>query len=97
MMSRMTAGRFRSLFKHAWSRYAIALLLAATLLAATPAISHAASSSDDDEEVVDGRLYGYEKKVDLGSSTALQWVLLMILGVVCIAPLFMSAKRTHLD
>ena len=97
MMSHMTAERLRSMFKHAWSRYAIALLLAVTLFAATPAVSHAASSSDDDEEVVDGRLYGYPKKVDLGSSTALQWVLLMILGVVCIGPLFMNAKRTHLD
>lgn len=97
MIGRMTAERLRSLFKHAWSRYALALFLAITLFAATPAVSHASSSDDDDEEVVDGRLYGYAKKVDLGSSTALQWVLLMILGVVCIGPLFMNAKRTHLD
>jgi len=97
MMTYMTAERLRSLFKTAGARYVMAVLLALVLLAATPTVSHAASSSDEDEELVDGRLYGYSKKVDLGSSTALQWVLLMILGVVCIGPLFMNAKRTHLD
>jgi hypothetical protein len=46
----------------------------------------------------DGRLEGYGKEVTLdGGSTALTWLLLIFLGVVCLGVLFKNARRSHLD
>ena len=60
-----------------------------------PAVALAAS---DDEKLANARLQNYIKPVTVeSSSTALTWLLLAVLGVVCIAVVFKSAKRTHLD
>ncbi len=70
------------------------LCLAIVLLAAAPGSVRA----DDEPEVYDARLQGYEQTVQLqSSSTALTWLLLVALGVVCVSVLFKDAKRTHLD
>jgi hypothetical protein len=46
----------------------------------------------------DGRLEGYGKQVTLdGGSTALTWLLLIFLGLICLVVLFKNARRTHLD
>ena len=52
----------------------------------------------EDEPVLDARLEGYKENVKLpDSTTALTWMLLVALAVLCIAVLFKNAKRTHMD
>ena len=49
-------------------------------------------------EPYDGRLEGYTKEVTLDAgSTALVWLLLIFLGVICLGVLFKNARRSHLD
>jgi hypothetical protein len=46
----------------------------------------------------DGRLEGYGKQVTLDAgSTALTWMLLIFLGLICLGVLFKNARRSHLD
>jgi hypothetical protein len=46
----------------------------------------------------DGRIEGYGKQLTLDAGTsALTWLLLIFLGVVCLGVLFKHARRTHLD
>ena len=48
--------------------------------------------------IYDARLEGYENNVTLDAGgTGLTWLLLVVLGVLCIGVLFKSGKRTHLD
>ena len=68
--------------------------LAAVVTVISPAM---ALAQDDDRPIVDARLEGYPSNVSLEGSTALMWVLLLILGIICVGPLFMNSKRTHLD
>ena len=70
------------------------LLLGAGLVFA-PVTVHAA---DDDEERIEVREQMYPKgvKTEKGS-TALTWMLLFFLAIVCVSVLFKNAKRTHLD
>jgi len=57
-----------------------------------------AAALADEGESPDARLIGYNPNVALeGGSTATTWLLLIGLAIVCIAPLFMNARRTHLD
>jgi len=52
----------------------------------------------DDSKVYDGRLEGYPRSVTLElGGTALSWMLLVGLGILCLGALFKSAKRSHLD
>ena len=54
--------------------------------------------ADDESTSYDARIEGYAQKVQLDSgSTALVWLLFVVLGVLTIAVLFKDAKRTHLD
>ena len=54
--------------------------------------------ADDENTSYDARIEGYTQKVQLDSgSTALTWLLFVVLGVLTIAVLFKDAKRTHLD
>ena len=77
-------------------RWMMAAALALVLVASAPA--HAASSDDEESTPPDARLMGYEKGVVLESSTtALTWVLLIVLTIVTLGVLFKDAKRTHLD
>ena len=51
------------------------------------------------EILPDGRLIGYPdgKNVIAQPSAATAWFLLLGLGLVTIGPLFLNARRTHLD
>jgi hypothetical protein len=52
----------------------------------------------DEKKIYDARLEGYENNVTLDAGgTGLTWLLLVVLGVLCIGVLFKSGKRTHLD
>lgn len=54
--------------------------------------------AQESENPVDVRLIGYKKSVVLdASSTATTWLLMIALMIVCVAPLFMNARRSHLD
>jgi hypothetical protein len=75
------------------SRLHTCVIWAAAMLA--PAASTLAQEADDSP---DARLVGYTPNVALeGGSTATTWLLLVGLAIVCIAPMFMNARRTHLD
>lgn len=71
------------------------------LLAIVPfltVVPHALADDDENSKVYDARLEGYGTSMTLdGSSTALLWLLLVILGAITIGVLFMDAKRSHLD
>ncbi len=75
-------------------RWLAALCLALTLLAwMAPA-----ALADDEPEVYDARLLGYDKTTQLdSSSTALIWLLLIVLIVLCVGVMFKDARRSHLD
>jgi hypothetical protein len=52
----------------------------------------------DEKKIYDARLEGYENNVTLDAGgTGLTWLLLVVLGALCIGVLFKSGKRTHLD
>jgi hypothetical protein len=54
--------------------------------------------ASDEPEVYDARLQGYTQTVQLDiASTALIWLLLIVLGALCLGVLFKDAKRSHLD
>jgi hypothetical protein len=55
-------------------------------------------AAEDAPEVYDARLQGYTNNMQLDAgSTALTWLLLIALGILCLGVLFKDAKRTHLD
>jgi len=61
---------------------------------AVPAMALAA----DDEKLPDARIQNYTKTVSVPEGgTALTWLLLIFLALICLAALFKNAKRTHLD
>jgi len=76
------------------------LLLGAFVLYCTLAtpLSVWARSDDSDSSVYDARVQGYATPVQLDSgSTALTWLLLIVLAAIAIGVLFKDAKRSHLD
>ena len=57
-----------------------------------------ALAQESEREILDARLEGYPVNVTLeGGSTALTWVLFIVLAVLALGGLFKNAKRTHLD
>ena len=60
----------------------------------TPSMAWAA----DDEKLPEARIQNYTKVVSLPEGgTALTWLLLILLTVICLSAMFKNAKRTHLD
>jgi hypothetical protein len=56
------------------------------------------ATAQDDKEPYDARLEGYTNNVTLdGGSTGLTWILLLVMGAICLGVLFKSSGRTHLD
>ena len=54
--------------------------------------------AQDEDKIYDARLEGYGTKLTLdNSSTALMWLLLVVLTAMCVGVMFKNAKRTHLD
>lgn len=79
------------------TRFLIIVLSCLSLFAA-PARVSASSSDDSESKSYDARLEGYASKVTVdSSSTALTWLLVIILGGICVAVMFMNPKRSHLD
>jgi hypothetical protein len=76
----------------------LGLCCALLLVLSTPVMT-LARNSEPDREIVDARLEGYDKiNVTLSSgSTALTWILLLVLCGLCVAVMFKDAKRSHLD
>ena len=79
----------------------LAKMLAIAFAILVPLATFASSSDDEGGDGIDARLKGYKDGGSLAlkdaSGTALMWILLVILAVLCIGVLFMNAKRTHLD
>ena len=77
------------------ARRVIAFYAAALSLLATPL---AALAQDDEKAYFDARLEGYNQIVTLeGGSTALTWVVFIILAVIALGGRFKDAQRTLLD
>jgi hypothetical protein len=77
-----------------WRKLFLSACLVMTLVLCTPLKVLA----DEAPPVYDARLEGYKVNVQLDSgSTALTWLLLIALGVLCLGVLFKDAKRSHLD
>ncbi len=51
----------------------------------------------DDEKKIDARTINYPNVNNEPLSTALTWLLMVVVALVALAGLFKSAKRTHLD
>ncbi|HEV8378018.1 MAG TPA: hypothetical protein VGP99_04150 [Tepidisphaeraceae bacterium] len=61
-------------------------------------LSPAMALAADDEKLPDARIQNFTKVVTVPEGgTALTWLLLIFLSVICLAALFKNAKRTHLD
>jgi hypothetical protein len=96
MMSRMTLAVRRSGFVRSFRKSIAAVLLAVSLIASTPQSARAAS--DDDVVHYDARVQGYSPDMELkSSSTGGCWILLIFMGVICVAVIFKDARRSHLD
>ena len=71
-----------------WTAFAFIVLAVAPL----------ASRAAEEKEPYDGRLEGYGKVVTLDTGgTALDWLLVVGLGVLALGGMFKSANRSHLD
>lgn len=78
----------------------IILIMMLAPILAIPAATYASNSDDEDQPKIDARLDGYKDgNVALkdASGTGLTWVLLIVLGGLCIGVMFMNSKRSHLD
>ena len=54
--------------------------------------------AQEEVERMDARLLGYPKEYwQVPPGTAGAWAVLVVLGLVCLGPLFLNSKRTHLD
>ena len=73
------------------------LCTAATLIIVfSPAM--ALAQDEENSKVYDARLEGYPSNVTLdSSSTALLWLLMIVLAAMCVGVMFKNARRTHLD
>lgn len=80
-------------------RQVLAFVLAAMVFLSVPGLALAQREQVDPDAKPDARLEGYAENVKLSKpgSTALTWILMIGLGVICFAVLFKDAKRTHLD
>ncbi len=86
MMNAMTRQRRQSLLT-------VVLVGLASLLSTTGTVM-----AQEVDTPIDARLEGYgSEKVVLGDSTALMWLLLMVLAILAVGVLFKDAKRSHLD
>ena len=76
-------------------RHQLATLLAAGVF--TLAVPCATMAQDEDK-TYDARLEGHDPSATLEKSgTALTYILLSGLGILCVGVMFRNAKRTHLD
>lgn len=94
------------LMNQPWLRWIGRCTLLLALLA--PATSAFARTEEIEREPIDARLEGYAESSTPGAnrplnvtldtgSTAVTWILTIVLGVLTFGGLFKDAKRTHLD
>lgn len=77
-------------------KYVAASVLALTLISCAP--HSALASNDDEDEHYDARVQGYDPSVELKAwGAGGSWMLLVLMGVVCVAVIFKDARRSHLD
>ena len=58
----------------------------------------ALAQDEAERTILDARLEGYKSNVTLeGGSSALTWILFIVLTLLALGGLFKDAKRTHLD
>ena len=77
----------------AWKQRVVSFLLGLALVLATPVGALA-----QDEKRIEARVQNYAKPVGVeDSTTALTWLLFILLAAICLSVLLMNAKRTHLD
>ena len=61
-------------------------------------LSPAMALAADEDKLPDARIQNFTKTVSIPEGgTALTWLLLIFLTLICLAALFKNAKRTHLD
>ena len=61
-------------------------------------LSPAMALAADEDKMPDARIQNFSKPVSIPEGgTALTWLLLIFLTLICLAALFKNAKRTHLD
>jgi Na+/H+ antiporter NhaC len=83
---------FKHMIKHMIKQTAATLLLALAVLAAPM------GALAQDEKRVEARVQNYEKTVEVPESTsALTWLLFILLAAICLSVLLMNPKRSHLD
>jgi hypothetical protein len=76
-------------------RWAMAACLAVAFTFAAPSFSRADDTPPPDH---DARVDGYAQNTVLDSGgTAFTYIVLCVVGGVCLGVLFISGKRTHLD
>jgi len=87
------------LMKHRLHRRLLNWILAAAFVIGSAIVSPGTALAQDEESrIYDARLEGYPGNVRLESrSTALMWLLLVVLAALCVGVMFKNARRTHLD
>lgn len=70
----------------------------AGVLALAPLLAPVAALAQEEEIKKDARMEGYAEKVTVDNdSTALMWLLLILVGAIGFSVTFKNARRTHLD
>jgi hypothetical protein len=73
-------------------------MLLACLCLSGVVLAPSTARAQEEEIKQDARLEGYQGNVSVANqSTALMWLLFVLLAVIALAVLFKDAKRTHLD
>lgn len=72
----------------------LAGFVAGAVTLAMPALA----AAQDEPTMYDARLEGYATSVTIGSgSTALMWLLVLLLAGLCVGVMFKNPNRSHLD
>ena len=77
-----------------WIKVSAMRVICAMVVVLSPAVAMAA----DEDKPPDARIQNFMKPVSVPEGgTALTWLLLIFLTLICLAALFKNARRTHLD
>ncbi|HZK82572.1 MAG TPA: hypothetical protein VFC46_15925 [Humisphaera sp.] len=77
------------------TRFLAAVLSVGSVLLPILGTGNAARAADQLKE--DARLEGYKERVILDAGGAQYYLLLGLLGIICVSVMFKDAKRSHLD
>lgn len=80
--------------KLAFKQRVVSVLLGLAVVLAAPL----GALAQDDEKRIEARVQNYSKPVEVPeSSSALTWLLFLLLAAICLSVLLMNPKRSHLD